>query len=502
MKFTTFLILIFLTGLISCTSNTKNKKGLDDASKKELTTEIDALSTVSDVYDTYQNSEKYLIKGIYYSANLLTQDLKLWGEEGNSYSLFNVSANNNNLNNFWVLSYDGIIIANKSILKLDYMFEEKIISLALYNRLKAECYFNRGLCYYYLASTFGNVPIVEEIDEMAIIDSASSTQDDVFKQVIQDLTLASDQLPFTYESENDLGRATKGAALAYLGESYMWLKKYDKAIIAFNQLENHYELMSNYMDINSFKHQNNKESIFEIQFNGNDNLGWGRDNYSTFIQSFSLPTELGGAALIFANQTLATSFDQNDIRKLATVIGPGESHPDVSINISSYNSVQEQFQGINILGTKDKPWLGDDGERSGYYSLKNWRAPDPSASASTVFSKANVILMRYGQVLLDLAESKFKMGDIEGAKILINKIRKRAQLKPIDSEDLMPIILNEYRFELSGEYSLWYVLRRSGEHLDYIKNNFGIEIPNGHDVFPISQKQLKLNKALIQNTGY
>ena len=502
MKFTTFLMLIFLTSLMSCTSNTKNKIELDDASKKELTTEIDALSTVSDVYDTYQNSEDYLIKGIYYAANLLTQDLNLWGAEGNSYSIFNVSDNNENLINFWGLSYDGIIKANKSILKLDYMFEEKIIPLALYNRLKAECYFNRGVFYYYLAATFGNVPIVNAIDEMAIVNSVNSTQNEVFNQVIQDLTLAIEQLPFTYESKNDLGRATKGAALAYLGEAYMWIKQYDKAIIAFNQMENHYELMPNYLDINSFKNQNNKESIFEIQFNGNDNLGWGRDNYSTFIQSFSLPTELGGAGLVFANKTLATSFSQNDTRKLATIIGPGETHPDASINISSYNSVQEQFQGINTLGTKDKQWLGDDGERSGYYAVKNWRAPDPSASASTVFSKANVILMRYGQILLDLAESKFKTGDIDGAKILINKIRKRAQLEPIDSEDLIPIILNEYRFELSGEYSLWYVLRRSGEHLNYIKNNFGILIPNGHDIFPIPNKQLELNKALKQNLGY
>lgn len=502
MKFSTFLIIVFLTGLISCTSNNKIKIELDDASKIELTNEIDALTTVSDVYDTYQNSETYLIKGIYYSANLLTQDIKLWGDEGNSYVLFNVSANNDNLNNFWELSYDGIIKANKSILKLNYMFEEKIISTALYNRLKAECYFNRGLCYYYLASTFGNVPIVDAIDEITVINVANSTQNEVFNQIVQDLTLAKDQLPFTYETENDLGRATKGAALAYLGESYMWLKQYDKSIIAFNQIENHYELMFNYMDINSFKHQNNKESIFEIQFNGNDNLGWGRDNYSTFIQSFSLPTELGGAALVFANKTLATSFGKNDTRKLATVIGPGEFHPDSSINISSYNSVQEQFQGINTLGTKDKPWLGDDGERSGYYAIKNWRAPDPSASASTVFSKANVILMRYGQILLDLAESKFKMGDIEGAKVLINKIRKRAKLEPVDSEDLMPIILNEYRFELSGEYSLWYLLRRSGDHIEYIKNNFGIEIANGHDIFPIPNKQLKMNNALIQNPGY
>ncbi|MDP3313708.1 RagB/SusD family nutrient uptake outer membrane protein [Lutibacter sp.] len=500
MKIIYISILFLLFSLTSCKDNSKIQ--LDDASKKELLTETDALTLMSEVYDTYQNSEKYLIKGIFYPANLLSQNLKLWGDEGKQYAAFNVSPANANINNFWVQSYEGIIKTNKTILSLDYMFEEKIISEETYKRLKGECHFNRGVFYFYLASNFGNVPLVQEIDETVELSVAISTQDEVFSWVVQDLILASEQLPVTFESKSDTGRATKGAALAYLGEAYMWLKQYDKAIIAFSQLEKNYELMPDYIDIHAFKHQNNKESIFEIQFNGNDNLGWGRDNYSTFIQSFSLPNELGGAGLVYANPVLATIFNPTDTRKVATVIGPGESHPDSTINISSYNSVQEQFDGINTLGTKDKPWLGDDGERSGYYAIKNWRAPDPSTSASTVFSKANVILMRYGQVLLGLAEAKLNTGDIEGAAELINKIRIRAKVEPTTSKDLLPVLLNEYHFELSSEYSLWYVLRRSNQHLNFIKTNYNIEIPSGHDLLPIPEQQLKLNKALKQNNGY
>ncbi len=497
------LIVFFLISftLISCKSDSKNNEQ-ENVLKSETFAEIDALTMVSEIYDTYQNSEDYLIKGLFYPANFLSHDFKLWGEKGQKFAFFNVSATNIALNNFWLLSYQGIVNANATIITIDYMFGEKIISLELANRLKAECYFNRGLLYFFLASNFGNVPLTNETDKTKAISTPNSSQNNVFNWVVQDLTKSIIYLPYTLDSELDIGRATKGAALAYLAESYMWLEQYEKAIKAFNKLDGYYELMPNFLDIHAFKHQNNKESIFEIQFNGNENLGWGRDNYSVFIQSFALPFEVGGGAFAYVNPVLAKSFEKNDNRKRATVIGPGQTHPASNINISSYNNVQDQFQGINTLGTKNKPWLGDDKERSGYYSIKTWRAPDPSASISTVFRKTNVILMRYGQVLLDLAECKFKTGDIEGAQALINKIRKRANLKPVYSNDIMTILLNEYRHELAGEYSLWYIIRRSGAHADYLKKHFNVAIPTGHELLPIPQEQLKLNSKLIQNIGY
>lgn len=498
-----YLIIFFLIliTLISCKSDSKNNEQ-QNVLKSETLTKIDALAMVSEIYDTYQNSEEFLIKGLFYPANLLSQDFKLWGEIGQSFTSFNVSPDNIALNNFWSLSYKGIVNANATINTIDYMFGEKIISLELANRLKAECYFNRGLLYFLLASNFGNVPLTNETDKTKSISTPNSSQIDVFNWVVQDLTKSIIHLPYTFDSELDIGRATKGAALAYLGESYMWLEQYEKAIEAFNKLDGYYDLMPNFLDIHAFKHQNNKESIFEIQFNGNDNLGWGRDNYSTFIQSFALPIEVGGRAFSYINPVLAKSFENNDTRKRATVIAPGQTHPASNINISSYINVQDRFQGINTLGTKNKPWLGDDKERSGYYSVKTWRAPDASSTISTVFRKTNVILMRYGQVLLDLAESKFKTGDIKSAQTLINEIRKRAKLKPVYSNDIMPVLLNEYRHELAGEYSLWYILRRSREHDDYIKKYFNATIPTGHDLLPIPQEQLKLNSALNQNIGY
>ena len=500
MKLKNLYLVFLLILLFSCEPNKKTDQKKFEATKK--LTKIDALTMVSEIYDTYQNSEDFLIKGIFYPANFLTQDFNLWGEEGKYFKSFNIPPNYSVLNKYWTLSYDGIIKTNAALISLNKMAADKVISQKLADRLKAECYFNRGLLYFYLACNFGNVPIVKNTSNKQPIKTQNSTQENVFKWITNDFIKAKNGLPFTYPDKADLGRATKGAALAYLGESYMWLHQYKKAINSFNELKGHYALMPNFLDINAFKYQNNKESIFEIQFNGNDNLGWGRDNYSTFIQSFALPNEVGGAALAYINPKFVKSFNKKDKRLRASIIGPNQKHPDTSINISSYNNVQEKYHGINTLGTFKKPWLGDDGKRSGYYGVKTWRAPDPNATASSVFSKANVILMRYGQVLLDLAESNFKTGNIKGAQNLINKIRKRAGLRPVFGTKLMPILLKEYNHELAGEFSLWYILRRSGNQIDYIKSNFNIAIPKGHDLLPIPTEQLKLNSNLKQNPGY
>ena len=497
MKANTLLFFLSFLLIVGC----KNNKQPAVENEKPLT-KVDALSMVSDLYDTYQQSEDYLIKGIFYPANFLGQDMRLWGADGKSYANFDINPSNTSITNFWTISYDAIIKANAALEKLDEMASKNIISDELAKRLKSEVYFNRGLFYFYLASNFGNVPIVTSKKQQDIITVPNSTQNQIFKYVANDLEKAQTNLPFTYKDKEDIGRATKGAALAYLGETFMWLKQYDKAINAFEKLDGHYQLMPNYLDIHSFKHQNNKESIFEIQFNGNDNLGWGRDNYSTFIQSFALPNEVGGNALALINPEFSSSFESKDTRKQATVIGPGEKHPDTNINISSYNSVQEKFQGINTLGTKSKPWLGNDGERGGYYLLKTWRALDPSATASVVFSKANVILMRYAQVMLDLAECKFKTGDVTSALKLLNEVRKRAKLKSLQPTDFMDALLTEYRHELTGEYSFWYILRRSGLANEYIKKHFNKTIPIGHELLPIPTEQLKLNTALKQNNGY
>ena len=67
----------------------------------------------------------------------------------------------------------------------------------------------------------------------------------------------------------ELGRATKGAAYGFEGAAQMWLKNYTAALAAFNnpELTSNYHLLPNFIDVGEYDHQNNDESLFEVQFN-------------------------------------------------------------------------------------------------------------------------------------------------------------------------------------------------------------------------------------------
>ena len=80
-------------------------------------------------------------------------------------------------------------------------------------------------------------------------------------------------------------------------------------------------------------------------------------------------------------------------------------------------------------------------------------------------------------------------------------MRERAGLEPAEG-DFMDALLSEYRHELAGEFSLWFVLRRSGEHIEYVKDKYGITVPTGKDIMPIPQLQIALNEKLEQNPAY
>ncbi len=78
----------------------------------------------------------------------------------------------------------------------------------------------RGLFYYYLADYWGNVPILLHTSTTADQSVANSTRKEVWAQVEKDLSEAAPVLPVSYDN-NNVGRATRGAAYALLGKAYM-----------------------------------------------------------------------------------------------------------------------------------------------------------------------------------------------------------------------------------------------------------------------------------------
>jgi hypothetical protein len=110
--------------------------------------------------------------------------------------------------------------------------------------------------------------------------------------------------------------------------------------------------------------------------------------------------------------------------------------------------------------------------------------------------------MRYAEVLLSLAESYHRAGNDGQAMATLMRVRNRGGLTTQPTGDFIDSVISEYRHELAGEFSLWYLLRRTGEHVRYLQEEFGVTVPNGRDLIPIPQEQIDANPNLVQNPGY
>jgi len=533
------VVLSLLAFPLACSKTFLNPKDTQGISAATLfKTPQDGISLVNAIYDGFQHdNQSFVLKALWYNANYCSQDFFNWGADV-SYNTYLFPVDFGSTAAYWNLSYQGIARANSAIPIIAQMRASNIINQSLADFLTGQTYFLRGVYYYYLGCTFGGVPL-----ELNVVTNGlhpRSTQDSVFMQVASDMTTAASLLPWPENlAAADLGRATKGAALGYLGSAKMWLKQYDSAAIAFKQVIPHYQLMSKYMDIAEYNHQNNSESIFELQFAlpGGSTPDWSYNNNEvTWMSSFMWPWETSNFGYTYANKLLYTSFESGDTRKPATIIGPGDTIASPGIvaigGIKNYAQVIAGFAGklslpashftgtdgkiINTCGKVGDLWTGDQpGQlRSGYYGMKQWRDPNVSGNTPSsvdgkthIFGDQNVTMLRLGEIYLSLAEAQSKSGDVAGAAASLAIVRNRAwgnTIAPPSSfgPDFMQTMLEEYRHELGGEMSLWYDLRRSGLQIDYIKNTFGITIPAGHDLLPIPQTAIAVNPLLKQNPNY
>jgi hypothetical protein len=493
----------------------------------------DGVALVNAIYDTYQNSD-LLKKSLWYYANFQSHDFFNWGND-RFYNTYAIPSTFGGIQVFWQRAYIGIARANSALEILKTMKDKGVLKEGLANRLTGEVYFLRGMTYYYLAASFGGVPL--ELTSGANNGlRPRSTQDEVFAQVESDLKTAVNLLPWKEDYDpSELGRASKGAALGYLGAAQMWLKKYDQALINFNQLDGKYSLMPKFIDIHEYDKENNAESLFEVQFIVAGTQSWGASNEVAWIGSFGMPEEVSNFGYDYGNKGLYDGFQAGDFRKEATIIGPGDINPSPGIigrgGIKSYPLVTAGFAStdpaikakytgadgkiINTCGTVDRPWVGSDNTipRSGYYCEKMWRDPtlDGNSGNSTIYGAQNQILLRYGEILLNKAECQARTGDNAGAMATLKIVRDRgfggtapavfmSEGKVVT--DPLQMVYHEYRHELTGEYSTFYDLRRAGVATSFIKEVYNIAIPAGHELYPIPQYEIGLNPNLVQNPGY
>jgi hypothetical protein len=417
-------------------------------------------------------------------------------------STFTNNADNGTLNNLWNVSYRGIFRANQII--------ENVGKVGLDDtQMKAyvaEAKFLRGLNYFILAINFGDVPLILTVPASTEeYFKAKSPEADVWKQIIMDFTEAGADLPASYPAAW-VGRATKGAALAYLGKSLLYTKDYVNAEAALRQVTTMgYSLMPNYEDNFLSTKENNAESVFEIQLGDvGGTEAWGGENASqalgvTTAQEFA-PSEVGGWFEAGPTDKLFNEFQKEltatgtlDPRMYATLIWnyPGATY---------YNKPFSDFKlvfGFKSLFKKYQNYMQNH-ELAG------------SSGASNYTSSNNERALRYADVILMLAEAVTMQGRPADAYPFITQIRTRAQLAALpagyNQTQMMNEIMHQRMIEFARENQRFYDLKRWGLLQQEIANSDKVGkqffVPGKHEYFPIPQNEINTNQAITQNPNW
>jgi tetratricopeptide (TPR) repeat protein len=389
----------------------------------------------------------------------------------------NFTPSNTFLNSIWQISFNLVSQSNNILLRID----EVEIGTQVKAQLKGEALFLRGLGYFNLVRTFGEVPIVDVAfrspSEISAYDMSRKPVDEVYQLVEADLIQAKDLLA----NVEGLGksRASSAAARTLLGKVYLTKKEYSKAENTLEEVveSNSFSLEENYKDL--FINGNDEliESIFEIKYMSG-NLGVGNGFSSTFTPArFDMdifPNQMQGSGRILPTPEMADAYEEGDLRRPASI---GDS---VKVLSGGY---EKELYGLKFVDFTTGV-QGDGG--------------------------INFTALRYADVLLMYAEALNQNGKQDEALIYLNMVRDRAGLKALsglNQSNLTDALAQERRVELFLEGHRWYDLVRTEQLMPkmnayFERNDLNFDVQGYNEVFPIPLRELDINPSLGQNTGY
>lgn len=388
---------------------------------------------------------------------------------------FNYTPDNYMLNIAWKNYYIGINRCNTAIENIELMTSDMISDEAKAN-LIAQARFVRGYFYFELTKTWGRVPLVDHVLSPSEYQQPLAEQSDIWGFIEQDFQAAAQVLPSRLsQNPEDVGRATKGAALAFLAKAYIYQKKWGEAKTVTDQIigSGDYSLLPNYEDVFKMENENNAEIVFSIQFKETGNGDYGDENEGTmlcvYMETRNHPfAGIGGWGFNCPTQELVDEYEPGDPRMEATIIHNGETLWEGTPDESTFNTTFS----TNI----------------DHYSNQKYCLPASQQPADFSDASKNWILIRYAEVLLWNAEAAFYAGG--DWQTPLQQVRDRVGLgaSPYDGIDA---IYHERRVELAMEgHRFWDIVRQGrGEE---VLGQYGF-VEGVNNYFPISQDQLDLS---------
>jgi hypothetical protein len=242
----------------------------------------------------------------------------------NDFHNFSANSGEGQISDFWGGEYKTINFANQVLDNVPSIS----MDASLKNRYLAEAKFIRAWCYFRLVRAFGDVPLRLHVPKGASEYNIPRTpKAQVWAAIETDLTDAAAVLPQTYGAA-DIGRITKGAALALHAKAAMYQAKWADVLTYTNQvMALGYTLFPNYEQMFRTNNKNNSESIFEIQCMLVPNNPAASNSQYSQVQGVDGSTG-GGWGFNVPSASLAAAYETGDPRRDATIIFRGETTPE------------------------------------------------------------------------------------------------------------------------------------------------------------------------------
>ncbi len=359
---------------------------------------------------------------------------------------FSVTPANDVINDKWNAVYEGITRCN-TVLKFvsgaaDLTGDES-------TNIKAQARFLRAHYYFDLKRVFGNVPWIDETTS----DLLQPNTTDIWPNIEADFQFAYDSLP---ENQDEVGRANKWAAGAYLAKTYLYEKKYTEAEAVFTQVINSGTTPNGIKyDLNpAFEHNympqyedQNPEAVFVVEMAAN--VGSGSINNSNQGDMLNFPyggnSPFSCCGFFQPSIDLANSFrtdanglpylddyNTHPIKNDLGIISSAPFTPDAG-NIDPRLDWTVGRRGIPYLDYTVEPgqdWVRLQNYAGPYAPIKNayWNGTQDTYGDQNQWapgSAINVFVIRFADVLLMAAEAEAQLNNFTKAEEYVNLVRHR-----------------------------------------------------------------------------
>ena len=408
---------------------------------------------------------------------------------------FNITPINAAVEAQWRRDYDGVFRCNAVVDGLPATNTN--VSATVLNQSVGEAKFLRAWYYFQLTTLYGDIPLHLKVETPEELQSPVVKQAQIFAQVEADCQDAAKQLPDSW-SGADVGRATKGAALALLAKTYLYEQKWPEAAQTAQLVTAQaYSLVPVYADNFRLATETNSEVIFAALHVSNLSPSQGNA-----LNQWFAPRPQNGYGFYNPTQRLVDSYEKS-----------AAGVPDPRLDYTIARTGHDYF-GV----TYDSTW-----SNTGYLSKKHIQPLSEVPTSIKGDGGLNFQAIRYAEVLLIEAEALNESGQSAAALAPLNQVRKRAResylydtalggtaagggtvpdgllpdITTTDQNALRDLIRQERHVELATEFQRFFDIIRYGEayatqtlgykaNFNYAKNKF----------FPIPQSERDTNKKL------